>query len=929
MSAKESFRVKWAIEGNGVGFKVLHADQPLAWTLPMGSAEHDQLLTADEISFQQLSALNQVHLTGLLHDREPGSWWLSAQDLYTLDDTCREDLGFPATDNVSSQLLTEFVPSIRADRLKISVGHSKYGELTRYPRASGLFQCGAEFVMVPEDVAKLLEHADAYPRRVETEPEKEAYIRYLAQGKELGTISGSSIEGSLAREDYQFVDRIGVDIEEESPQKLVLKPRAENISADATQELIRRMGGERSVINQPTRQGVKRVILSEEQRDTLANSFQGGSREITGADVPHFIEEPQAFLPEGLDLALFSERVKGLKLRVYNSRPYVHFRKEPLNWFEGVEMGAELDTGESDPATIPEDSTPRYSADRYGKMAKESLGSGKPYVFDEDSGSWVHVDPQEAEEFLEAQRRIELLHDNPPTEGLEKYILEIFENLNTLDFTLHDGIQDVPEHYIQDEPSWDLFPPPGIFAGEFRPFQRIGYSWLRALDSKSKGGLLADDMGLGKTVQAIGLLAARKEAGTLKPSLAVLPKTLIENWDEELTNFCPRLRWHVLTGPCPGIGFFEHIDLTLITYDYLRRNQIELAKVDWKVVICDEAQYVKNPTTGRTTALKALKTEMRLALTGTPVENGLSELWCILDFVQPGLLGSLSSFRKSYENPIVQAENETGRTKASRVLIEAIKGNYLRRMKSVLGDELPQKLEEVTHVSLSPYQENQYSRIVSEGRKGGRGAMLSALQKLFLLCSCPWPESELPNLSQERAVSECPKMGQLFDVLDAVAAKKEKVLIFLNRKRVQYLLQRLVWHRYQIRADVLNGDMNSGRQAAVKAFNQSSGFNVMILSPEVGGTGLNITSANHVIHYMRVWNPAKENQATDRTYRIGQEKDVTVYYIVNKGNGYATVDEVLDELLKSKLALAEDVLVPSSSIVVSERELMQKVFEGN
>jgi len=778
------------------------------------------------------------------------------------------------------------------------------------------------WIRISSELAHLSEHLQDGIQHWSEEADTEAYLRHLADAVNLAKLSECRIEEWLLQEEYEFADGIEIDMEAVSPQELRLKPKAKDIDDPKLQSQLVASEGKRSVFTAPSSRNRRRLVLTEPQRDILQEFSQSGNKTLTGAQVPLFLEEPQAFLPEGIDLSDFSERVKGLQLRVYNSRPYIHFRPEKLSWIPevGVKLNPSSVDSEDSDTEFPSEMTPEELI----RLGKEARKSGDRYIYDPDRNAWIEIDPDVTKQFEEAQDRIKSLEEHPPEHFDARYIFEIFENLDELEFSIDEpgaaaaDLEAGPKIIEHDAPS--------LFRGEFRPFQRIGYSWLRTIDGTLRGGLLADDMGLGKTIQAIGLMAARKEAGTLAPSLLVVPKSLIENWEEEIGTFCPDLRRHILLpGPCPAPSFFEGYDLTICSYDTLRRHQITLGKVPWSIVLCDEAQYVKNPTTGRTTALKALKADMSLALTGTPVENGLSELWCIFDFVRPGLLGSLKEFRQNWETPIVRAGSEDDRATASRALLGQIRHNYLRRLKEDVL-ELPDKHENELICDLSPFQMELYADVIHEAREGGRGKMLAALQKLLMICAYPWGlnGSLVPNDGDPGI--QCPKLAHLLSLLDTIKGRGEKVLIFLDRIRVQYALQEMIWNRYGISPSVLNGDMTFGRQQAVKVFNGSSGFNVMILSPKVGGTGLNITSANHVIHYMRPWNPAIENQATDRTYRIGQEKEVTVYTITSQHPEFKSVELVLNELLEQKRGLAKDVLIPSAQLSVSEQELMAGIF---
>jgi SNF2 family DNA or RNA helicase len=430
-------------------------------------------------------------------------------------------------------------------------------------------------------------------------------------------------------------------------------------------------------------------------------------------------------------------------------------------------------------------------------------------------------------------------------------------------------------------------------------------------------------MGLGKTVQVIAHMLRLKDSGTLGPHLVVVPKTLVENWGREIRKFSNNLlavfvydgvtRW-------PGKGDFAGIDVVLTTYDTLRRDQARLATVDWDMVVCDEAQYAKNPTAQRTSAVKALKSRHRSALTGTPVENGLIEFWCIMDFVQPGLLGSWADFRTNYERPIIAADAER-RDELVNKLLGEIRGHYLRRLKSDILKDLPPKHYHFKPVALEERQYELYREIARRAKIGGRGAALGAIQQLLMLCAhpaavgsaqvfAPFPEYQFP------------KINETIGILEDIRSANEKVVIFTDFKEIQRQLQDAIRKKFGIWPDIINGEMTHNRQVVIDMFSEKPGFNVLILGHQVGGVGLNITAANHVIHYTRPWNPAKENQATDRTHRIGQTKPVNVYYLIVKDERFTTVEVRLDELIRSKEDLARDVLRPSAEMKVQIEDFL-------
>nr|HPL68033.1 DEAD/DEAH box helicase [Smithellaceae bacterium] len=427
----------------------------------------------------------------------------------------------------------------------------------------------------------------------------------------------------------------------------------------------------------------------------------------------------------------------------------------------------------------------------------------------------------------------------------------------------------------------------------------------------------------GKTIQVIAHILQLKNLGSYGPHLIVVPKTLLENWVREINKFSNKLlsvllydSSHRRLDPDDIDGF----DIVLTTYETLRRDQARLATIDWNMVVCDEAQYAKNPTAQRTCAVKALKSRHRAALTGTPVENGLIEFWCIMDFVQPGLLGSWADFRTKYERPIVDSGTEEREIIINK-LLEEIRGHYLRRLKKEILKDLPPKIVNHHQVPLDDKQLQLYREIARQGRSGGKGAALAAIQKLLILCASPWGTSYTGRDDQV----ECsfPKLNETLSILEKIRPLGEKAIIFTDFKAVQRMLQSAIRNRFGLWPDIINGELNTNRQAVIDVFSKKQGFNVIVLGHQVAGVGLNITAANHVIHYTRPWNPAKEMQATDRTHRIGQTKPVYIYYPIIIDDRFKTVEERLDELIRSKEDLARDVLRPSAEQKVHIEDLIE------
>lgn len=737
----------------------------------------------------------------------------------------------------------------------------------------------------------------------------------------------AQLDSFLGNQEYLTPEGVGFEVEVESADRLILRPVAEGIQERFPEfengtwpvrtSYSKREGGKR-----------RRLLLSEEQKQAASELSAG--REIRGADVPKFIDNPDAFLPDAIDLSRFSPRVRGLIPRRYRSQPYLDVRegKESRDWFTvspRVEMLADdglLSASLFDGPTVegdaglerredpgPADPVPAVEPGVYAELCRAVLETGEPNVL--HNGSWIHIDPVRAELFLAALGEAAVTETGElriPRDRIG-YVLDVISNVDQVEFGL------VPQGpTLIDPPDYDL---PLSLKAQLYPHQEFGYRWLRYLHEKGLGGLLADDMGLGKTVQVAALLAFLHEEGALGPSLLVVPNSLVPNWRQELEKFCPVIRAiheHHGTHRVRDPGFLGTWDIVITTYGTLRRDQLVLGEVDWKVIACDEAQNVKNPTTQVTSAVKGMKADVRLALTGTPVENGLSELWCIVDYVQPAKLGSWSEFRNEFERPMIEASDEEQQRIAHRLQVE-LDPHYVRRLKGDVLADLPGKTEERAQVNLSEVQKGQYAAIIKRLRDGDL-IPLQALQLLIQLCSHP---SLLGHEAKDGAdyIAMCPKLECTVSILDSIRDAGERAVIFTRYRRMQAILQEVLADRFGIFAPIINGeDSGRARQGRVDAFNRVHGFGVLILSPEAAGVGLNITGANHVIHYTRLWNPARENQATDRVHRLGQERPVTVHYPIVAGQDFRSIEQHMDELLAEKSRLADNVLWPRESLSV-------------
>jgi SNF2 family DNA or RNA helicase len=457
---------------------------------------------------------------------------------------------------------------------------------------------------------------------------------------------------------------------------------------------------------------------------------------------------------------------------------------------------------------------------------------------------------------------------------------------------------------------------PRGFRGELRPYQQRGLAWLSFLGELGLGAVLADDMGLGKTVQLLALIAAAPPGN--RPTLLVCPMSLVGNWQREAQRFTPELRVHVhhgaerLTGDELAAALAD-ADLVITTYGIANRDRDALSRLQWVRVVCDEAQAIKNRDTAQAKAVRALPAAARIALTGTPVENQLSELWSIMDFTNPGLLGPAQAFREKYALPIERYGSDEAAGQLRRVTQPFI----LRRLKtdkSIISD-LPEKQEMKVWCNLTQEQASLYQATVTDMLSRideasdditRRGLVLATMAKLKQVCNHPahllGDGSRLPGRSG--------KLERLEEICEEVAADGDKALCFTQYAEFGRMLQPYLAARIGCTVLFLHGGTTKKqRDAMVTRFQEADEPVIFLLSLKAGGTGLNLTAANHVIHIDRWWNPAVEDQATDRAFRIGQRRNVQVRKFVCIG----TLEERIDAMIEQKKALAEQIVGTSES----------------
>lgn len=463
---------------------------------------------------------------------------------------------------------------------------------------------------------------------------------------------------------------------------------------------------------------------------------------------------------------------------------------------------------------------------------------------------------------------------------------------------------------------------PVDFNGSLRPYQARGMSWMSFMERFGFGACLADDMGLGKTIQLLALLVHERtvaEDGKVDPTLLVVPMSVIGNWMKEAKKFTPQLRVMVHHGVdrFTDPRFEEKAnrsDLVLTTYALAHRDREVIDTVKWGRIVLDEAQFIKNPAAKQSQAVRSIVAPKRVALTGTPVENRLSELWSIMDFLNPGYLGASGSFRKKFSLPIERHRDQNKMSKLRAMVSPFI----LRRVKTdpTVVSDLPSKIESKEWCALTPEQAKLYESCVqrmltdvdqSEGIHR-RGLVLAALIKLKQICN--HPAQMLKESDQQFGKVIDPmrsgKCVRLLEQTSELISEGDQALIFTQFRQMGHILSNMLQH--ELGKDVLflhGGTPQGKRQKMIDEFQEATGKSpILILSLKAGGVGLNLTAATHVFHFDRWWNPAVENQATDRAYRIGQTRTVQVHKYIVRG----TLEERIDEMIESKMELAENII---------------------
>jgi len=617
------------------------------------------------------------------------------------------------------------------------------------------------------------------------------------------------------------------------------------------------------------------------------------------------------------------------------------------NWWKGkaAGIGVQLSIGERPPATVGAeallDFRPRLllgDTEISVEEARQLLQQTEGLAFLKNK--WVAVDPEKLRQALAAYEQAEELNAG---EGIS-FLTAMRYSLNPQSLL---GADSAPVLAGVSHGEWlhsllaklrhpaksGAIKTSPSFTASLRGYQQDGLQWLNALHRLRLGACLADDMGMGKTVQVLAFLdilaSQRKKSRKTAPSLLVLPASLLANWSSELTTFAPKLRFWVAhpdfhkPGPVPepDAKQLAGLDLVLTTYALTQRFDW-IQQTSWNYVILDEAQAIKNPGTKQTRAIKQLRAANRIAMTGTPVENRLSDLWSLFDFLNPGLLGTAKEFSTLTKG---LGDDPQGYARLRQVVSPFI----LRRLKTdkaIIAD-LPDKVEVKTWAAMSKKQTVLYTTLIENVREmleqsegiQRKGLILSALMKCKQLCNHP-AQYHGQELFAEK---DSGKFARLREICETIHDKRERVLVFTQFKELTEPLSRFLATIFGREGLVLHGSIPVGqRKALIERFQGPEYIPYFVLSLKAGGVGLNLTAANHVIHFDRWWNPAVENQATDRAFRIGQKKNVMVHKFLTQG----TVEEKIDHMLTVKAQLAGEIVAASGEQWITEmgnEELLQ------
>ncbi|MHA1465737.1 MAG: DEAD/DEAH box helicase, partial [Candidatus Heimdallarchaeaceae archaeon] len=760
-----------------------------------------------------------------------------------------------------------------------------------------------------ENLYSLIEAIETFNSRNQSEKSFSKNLLEFSKIKGLAETAGAKLDQYLNNENVVVPKAIQIKLHRIDNETLEIIPIINNIDENKFIEKFDRQSKVKDVYHFDSKSGSRqRLVLDKLHKEALYEVKT--NRVLSGNQKAAFLTAPKEFLhSEAFNLDDFSDRVK--EIGEYKVRFYPFIRTEKENWLPPV-VGLRI---ESDDENIDIQEIPIKSIEALNELEKQfkeaERENKKSFVF---RGHKFPIDDSTQEKIAQLRKVLEEIESQESVKAKDivkdKNFLIIYENIEEEEYV--EPQKEQIEYYTMQIPQ-KLKDEVTLFA-----YQRQGIGWLQNIRKNNyRGGLLADDMGLGKTLQVLTFLSWYFEVySTKKPALIIAPVALLDTWIKEYIKFfnvsmgnvlqlygenllrfkldpnTPRREYkQKIVQPTLDVEGIKEYRIVLTNYETVRDYQFSMGIINWGVVIADEAQKIKTPSTLITNAVKALKTDFSIANTATPVENSLVDLWCIIDFVYPGYLGSLKRFTTKYVTPL--RKNVAIESLSEELRVE-LKNILMRRMKEDILEELPRKEEYYEEIEMNKEQLERYIQEIQVGfeakinHKNPGHIILQILSNLKAICAHPiLPEYSEGMYSAEELIEASTKLKKLLIILSEIEKKEEKAIIFEESRKMQRVLKRVLYHKLSRNITIINGKVpgvvsprsrKESRQQLIEKFERQNGFNVIIMSPKATGLGLTITEANHVIHYSRVWNPAKEDQATDRVYRIGQKRNVHVYY---------------------------------------------------
>ena len=774
-------------------------------------------------------------------------------------------------------------------------------------------------------------------------------LKSISRIQELAANANAVLSKILVDTEIFAPEKIKIEVEEVAKDKFRLKPIIDKIDNEKFQksfEIFPRVKPEYSFKEENRK---VRVIIDEninESGNSVATELSKLKKKdsFNSDEINEIYNSPTKFWDTDLiDLDEFGERV--LELGIYKTKFYPFISPYKSQWIPGIVIenkkeGTRLISIKND-----------EELNELKSLFNDSKANGKETLeFKGEKLDIAFIPPiiENAEKQLKSPKKpvTDEIKEQSKSESQTK-VLIIKENTDEDEYS--EATQPISEVKYNFESIKNL-----SNEIKLKDHQKNGIAWLQTLSSPPyslPGVLLADDMGLGKTLQVLYFIEWFVQKGNSEPVLVVAPVSLLENWQNEYQKFFPNPNLKVITlwgadvknyiipsNKEKTIRNLNNKSIFLTTYETLRKQQIPLGIINWGIIILDEAQKIKTPGTFVTNAAKGLKAKFKIAMTGTPVENTLMDLWCIVDFCSPGLLENAKSFSNQFQKPLKKGDTDFGQL--SENLRGKIGDTLMRRMKTDVAKDLPtidylKFREEMPPEQYGIYQNELVNIEQLKENNDNANPVLQGIFNLRSISDHPYLKHyQLENFSSHELINSSAKLKKVISILSEINKLEEKVILFTENKSMQRVLRRIVIENFSMTPSIINGETptsisktNSSklsRQQEIDKYQKKNGFNVIIMSPVAAGFGLNITEANHVIHYTRHWNPAKEQQATDRAYRIGQQKPVKVYYplAVAPNDEIKTFDIVLDELLGRKSHLASSTLFPTEQIEISKEDFV-------